>query len=201
MATATVAATRATGKERSKPCSDGVGRPTAGEPRSSTARITQSDPGAERRRAAMSRTADHRRDDQGQDAMTPISPTEAAHQRATISQRTPSGGEARVVATACSAFELARVTNQHTQDDERGEAEPDRVAAPPPGLPVAHRGEEDGPPGRARSTFAERRCARSSPGCRLGRRSRPFGRAHRIAGPGGPSTSGRGTVEVRRRRR
>ncbi len=60
----------------------------------------------------MSRTTDHRRENRASAAVTTMRPAEASHQMTVTTHRMPSGAEAIVVATVCSAEELARVTTQ-----------------------------------------------------------------------------------------
>ena len=99
---------------------------------------------------AMSRSADQRRPRPASSTKAAIVPTDATHQMVETSQRDPLGGEARVVATACSVFELALVASQ--QSSTPTAAAPSRT----PSVPLRRRrpsptGEEDGPPGAPRT--------------------------------------------------
>ena len=78
---------------------------------------------------ATSRRADHRRPRTAKRTRMAMRPAEVAHQSVVTSQRSPSGGEDRVVAMVCSAWESAWVTSQQTRTPMA--ARPTRTASVP----------------------------------------------------------------------
>ncbi len=127
MTTPTVAATRATGNDRSKCWYEEVGGLPPVLPNTAVA-MTQINH-APRPDTATSRMADHRRDSSAMMAMITMTPSEVIHQMVEISHRMPCGGELNEVATACSALELALVITQHTSSART--ARPTRTPSEP----------------------------------------------------------------------